>query len=96
MKNEPIATILGINFLILAVYSASWTLWNLDGLDPLRIVLTMGSLAMVIGLHATVNFILAFMYHSKERKKLVNGYMISGIIVLMIGYSVCMGIYGEY
>ena len=76
------------NFLILLIYNSSFYIIGRDGDGPL---LALIANAYVLGFHTLVILGIAIFYFIKKRQKLGQLYLLSAVLILLVGFSVCMG-----
>jgi hypothetical protein len=92
---NPLKKIAAINMAILLVYTLLSRLADNSGgqYNGLGFMIFM---MFGIGLHVLVNIIACLIYFARKNKELGRAYLISGILVLLIGFSACLGIASLY
>jgi threonine/homoserine/homoserine lactone efflux protein len=53
-------------------------------------------MVMFVALHVLVNLIICLFHFSRRNKDLGRSYLLSGLIVAVIGFSACFGLAGTY
>ncbi len=85
MSKSKIPQVLGYNLLILAVYTLASGLANRSEYDyPIFMM-------MAIALHVAVNVITAIVFFIRKRSDLGGAFLLSAGLVLVVGFSLCMG-----
>ncbi|MEO0340960.1 MAG: hypothetical protein AAF242_17335 [Bacteroidota bacterium] len=81
--------ILGINVLVIMVYTLFIYRYS-EETDP-RSAAIVYTTTLFIGIHASLNFIMAFLFRLTGKKEHSQDYTFYGLMVLLIGFSACIG-----
>ncbi len=85
---SKIAKIGGINLFILIAY----TLYiHFNALGTEKAMDQMASMAFVVSIHVFLNFIISIVNFARNKEKLGQAYLVSAGIVLIVGFSACLG-----
>lgn len=86
---KPLTKIAGINLLILLTYSALIRLVNGRGEGQAMGILMMSAFA--VGLHVFICAVIGATFYGEKNKELRRAWFLSMGIVLLIGFSTCLG-----
>ena len=78
----------GINLIILLIYTLLTNVSTTGGERGLQIAIV---LAMLIVLHTGINFVVSIAFFIKRNKIAGRNFLLSALIVLVIGFSACLG-----
>ncbi len=78
----------GINLAILLIYTL---LTNIASSGPERGLSVVIILAFLISIHTFINFVLCLAYFSRRNKIAGRNFLLSALVVLVIGFSTCLG-----
>jgi Na+/proline symporter len=92
---NPLKKIASINMGILLIYTLLSRLADSSG-GQYKGLGFMIFMMIAIGVHVLVNIILCLFHFARKNKELGRAYLISGILVLLIGFSACLGIASLY
>lgn len=79
----------GINLIILLIYNI---LVNIGSTGSNRGMQIMFMLMLLIILHVAINFIVSLVFFAKREKTAGRNFLLSSLIVLLIGFSSCLGV----
>mgnify|MGYP001765214409 CR=1 FL=1 len=85
----------GINLGILLLYSILARLSDTQG-GTYKGLGFMTMMMLFVGLHVVINLIICLVQFSRRNKELGRAYLLSSIIVLVIGFSACLGVGSMY
>jgi hypothetical protein len=85
---KPLTKIAGINLLILLTYSALIRLVSLGEGQAMNILIMS---AFAVGLHVLICAVVCGASYSNNKKELGKAWLLSTGIVLLIGFSTCLG-----
>jgi heme/copper-type cytochrome/quinol oxidase subunit 2 len=85
----------GINLAILLIYSVIARLSDTNGGNYKGMGFMM-MMMLFVGLHVVINLIICLVHFSRRNKELGRAYLLSSILVLVIGFSTCWGIASVY
>ena len=88
--NQKIQKIVGINLLILLVYTILIHAFNITNHHD-KVLEIAFSLMFAIGLHTLINFALSIGYFITKKNDLGKAFLLSTAVVLVIGFSGCYG-----
>lgn len=83
--------IVGINLVVLLVYSAIIRLVVAPGDNDGKSIGILIISAVVISFHVIVNLLIMIFYYLDKNKALGNAWLLSAGIVLLVGFSTCWG-----
>lgn len=86
---EHLKKILGYQLIILAVYTIISRIYD-DNLAGIIL------LAILIATHTLTNFFISAVQLIDGRKDLFKTYLVSGILILLIGFSACSGVFSIF
>ena len=81
----------GINLLILLVYTLILGVATHESSGQYKGLGTMMALALVISIHVCVTVIMSIYYFVRSNKANGKAYLLSGLLVLVVGFSACIG-----
>ena len=89
MKN--VKTIVGINLLVILAYSILLRISVNNGHNPVASFGILLGSAISVGVHVLVCLVIATITFSKEDGQLGKAWLLSSGIVLLVGFSACLG-----
>lgn len=83
---KAIKTSAGINLLILLMYTLVISLYSGD-----NALVILFALLVLVGIHVAVNVVLAIVFFVRGEKPRGKAFLLSALIVLVVGFSSCWG-----
>lgn len=88
---ENLKKIVGINLAIMLVYTLLMQAWA-QSVDEHYISLGVLLFTMyIVGAHVVVNLVVSLFYFFKNNKDMAKAFLLSTVIVLLVGFSSCWG-----
>lgn len=81
-----------VNLILLLVYTTLSTAIGLYNKQQYSILGAMMVMALAIGLHVTVLLIVSLFHFGRRNQPKGRAYLLSALLVLVIGFSACFGI----
>lgn len=85
----------GINLVILLLYTVLARLVD-NQPGQYKGLGFMTFMMVFVALHVLVNLVICLFHFSRKNKDLGRSYLLSGLIVAIIGFSACLGLAGTY
>jgi hypothetical protein len=89
---KQLKKIVGINLVILLVYTILIQVWEIsgEGIDHAGLA-TLIFMMIAIGAQVAINLIISVIYFLKNNSDLGKAFLLSTIVVLLVGFSSCWG-----